>query len=212
MKKWVFYTGIAVLLLAVLYWGFMPSDSVGTRVALAASNPAVLPLNDGSPTPDSTPSTRASATAVLAAPTASTKEIEPVTVAAPKLSDRALPSLTRVIEPLKTVQISERTVAVLGTRDVQRGNVTQTVLVLRDEVSGQLDYRQSALRFVLQPGQDYEAFILERGNAQRLFVNPLYGEIAVDAAAIASEYNALSADKRVVKVQFTPLTVQKKLR
>ena len=78
--------------------------------------------------------------------------------------------------------------------------------------SGQLDYRQSALRFVLQPGQDYEAFIRERRNAQRVFVNLLYGDISVDPTTIAAEYTALAADKRVVKVQFIPLVVPSKPR
>ena len=79
-----------------------------------------------------------------------------------------------------------------------------TVLVLRDEASGQLDYRQSALRLVLQPGTDYEAFIRERRHAQRVFVNPLYADIAVDAALIAFEYTALAADSQVVQVRFIP--------
>lgn len=122
------------------------------------------------------------------------------------------PALTRALEPPPTFQIDGRKWAVLGTRDVPQGNTQQTVLVLRDEASGQLDYRQPALRFELQPGTDYEAFIRERRNAQRVFVNPLYGDVSVDSAYIAAEYTALADDKRVVKVQFIPLVVPTKPR
>ena len=128
------------------------------------------------------------------------------------------PALTRSLEPPPTFQIEDRKWSVLGTRVVPSGdgkndqNGPKTVLVLRDEVSGQLDFRQSALRFVLQPGTDYEAFIRERRHAQRVFVNPLYGDISVDPASIAAEYMALASDKRVVKVQFIALVVQAKPR
>lgn len=83
-----------------------------------------------------------------------------------------------------------------------------TTLVLRDETSGQLEFRQSALRFVLNEGQDYESFIRSRTNATRLFANPLYGDIGVDPSRIATEYAALASDPRVSKVMFIPLEVR----
>lgn len=106
------------------------------------------------------------------------------------------------------VAIGGRNWTVLGTRDLGSGNAKQTILVLRDEASGQLDYRQSALRFVLNEGQDYESFIRSRSNATRLFANPLYGDIAVDASNIAAEYAALASDPRIAKVMFIPLDVR----
>ena len=130
----------------------------------------------------------------------------------------ASPLPTRSLDPPPTFQIEDRKWAVLGTRATpQRDsknsqNSARTVLVLRDEASGQLDYRQSALRFVLHPGTDYEAFIRERRNAQRMFVNTMYGDISVDPAYIAAEYTALVSDKRVVKVEFIPLAVSTQSR
>ena len=82
----------------------------------------------------------------------------------------------------------------------------------RDEASGQLHYRQSALRLVLKEGEDYEAFIRERTQARRVFVNPLYGDIAVDAALISAEYTALANDARVSQVMFIPLPTPAKPR
>ncbi len=106
------------------------------------------------------------------------------------------------------LKIGDRAWRVLGSREVVNTSGKQTVLVLRDEASGQLDYRQSALRFVLNAGQDYEDFIRSRSNVTRLFANPLYGDIGVDAANIAAEYSALAMDARVSKVMFIPLEVK----
>lgn len=102
--------------------------------------------------------------------------------------------------------------SVLGTREAVNDGGSQTILVLRDELSGQLEYRQSALRVVLREGLDYESFIRERPHARRLFVNPLYGEIAVDPAQIGAEYLALSSDPRVLKVSFLPIAVPLKAK
>lgn len=125
----------------------------------------------------------------------------------------AMPELARSLpEQGATVNIGDREWRVLGSRELVNASGTQTVLVLRDEASGQLDYRQSALRFVLNEGQDYEAFIRSRSNATRLFANPLYGDIAVDAANIAAEYTALSTDSRVSKVMFIPLDIKPKAK
>jgi len=122
------------------------------------------------------------------------------------------PPLTRQLEPAPKVPMAGRDWSVLGTREAVNNGAKQTILVLRDELSGQLEYRQSALRVVLREGQDYESFIRERPHARRLFVNPLYGEIAVDPARIGAEYLALSADPRVLKVSFLPIAVPLKAK
>ena len=124
-----------------------------------------------------------------------------------------MPDLTRRLpEDGAAVKIGDREWRVLGSREAVSASGKQAILVLRDELSGQLDYRQSALRFVLNEGQDYESFIRSRGNATRLFANPLYGDIGVDAANIAAEYTALASDVRVNKVIFIPLEVKPKAR
>lgn len=117
-----------------------------------------------------------------------------------------MPVLARSLLPIERVRIAERDWAVLGTREAPEGSGTKTVLVLRDEVSGQLDFRQSALRFVLRDGLDYEAFIRGLPRAQRRFVNVLYGEVDVDAADIAAVYRGLARDPRVQRVNFIPIT------
>jgi hypothetical protein len=117
------------------------------------------------------------------------------------------PDLTRPLPPMPTIQIGGRDWKVLGTNDIVNDHGKQSILVLRDEESGQLAYRQSALRFVLKDGVDYESFIVERTLARRLFANPLHGDIAVDAADIGAEYAVLSGDPRVIKVVFIPLVV-----
>lgn len=122
------------------------------------------------------------------------------------------PALTRQLEPAPKVLMAGRDWSVLGTREAVNDGGSQTILVLRDELSGQLEYRQSALRVVLREGLDYESFIRERPHARRLFVNPLYGEIAVDPAQIGAEYLALSSDPRVLKVSFLPIAVPLKAK
>ena len=124
-----------------------------------------------------------------------------------KHSPTGMPELTRALEQVQSVQMAGREWSVLGTRDVVNDLGKQVVLVLRDEISGQLDYRQSALRVVLREGVDYESFISARPNAKRLFVNPLYGEIGVDAAYIGAQYAALASDPRVLSVNFIALAV-----
>ncbi len=134
--------------------------------------------------------------------------------AAPATARRVFdtPELTVRLPDPAPVKIGDRDWAVLGTREVVNPAGRLATLVLRDEASGQLDYRQSALRFVLNEGQDYEAFIRSRSNATRLFANPLYGDISVDPANIAAEYTALARDPRVSKVMFIPLEVKPSLK
>ncbi len=118
-----------------------------------------------------------------------------------------MPELTRPLEQVQSVQMAGREWSVLGTKDVVNELGKQSVLVLRDEISGQLEYRQSALRVVLREGVDYEAFISALPNAKRLFVNQLYGEIGVDAAYIGAQYASLASDPRVLRVNFIALAV-----
>lgn len=119
-----------------------------------------------------------------------------------------MPDLTHPLASPAVVRMGDRDWAVLGTNDVLIDKIKTSTLVLRDEASGQLEYRQTALRFVLVDGQDYEAFIRSRPNATRLFVNPIYGDINVDPSRIGAEYMALSSDPRVSKVMFIPLEIR----
>jgi hypothetical protein len=64
-------------------------------------------------------------------------------------------------------------------------------------------------RCVLVEGQDQESFIRSRSQAARVFVNPLDGDIPVDASRIATEYADLAGDRRVSKVMFVPLEVRR---
>lgn len=214
MKNWLPVTGIVALLASSCYWLIMHPGAVG---ATTASAPSASPASENTALMSGSDSTAPPATTAAGTAAASTENIPNVLATTPGAhgagSIRALPpALTRSIDPPQTLQIEDRKWVVLGTRDVAQTAGQTKVLVLRDETSGQLDYRQSALRFMLQPGTDYEAFIRGRRNAQRLFVNLMYGEVAVDAAYIADEYTALSRDKRVVKVQFMPLVVPVNLR
>lgn len=129
------------------------------------------------------------------------------TPSASKGNPATMPELTRPLEQVQSVQMAGRDWSVLGTKDVVNELGKQVVLVLRDELSGQLEYRQSALRVVLREGEDYESFISARPNAKRLFVNPLYGEMGVDAAHIGAEYAALASDPRVLRVNFIALAM-----
>ncbi|MBP6645283.1 MAG: hypothetical protein KA207_05460 [Burkholderiaceae bacterium] len=124
----------------------------------------------------------------------------------------SVPTPKRSFDNAPVVVVGDREWRVLGARESVDSGKTQTVLVLRDEASGQLHYRQSALRLVLKEGEDYEAFIRERTQARRVFVNPLYGDIAVDAALISAEYTALANDARVSQVMFIPLPTPAKPR
>lgn len=214
MKKWILVSSIVALLVLGGYWASAPSKPEQAVAKLAAMTPVISTNIDQS---NSSLTAKPSiAAAESSAQTSSMpNSISPTASATADTPDSGVdvkPTLTRTIVPPQIVEIGQRTWAVLGTRETPQGNAMQTVLVLRDQNSGQLDYRQSALRFELQPGTDYEAFIRERRNTQRLFVNVLYGEVAVDAAYIADEYTALSNDKRVVRVQFKPLVARPKPR
>lgn len=183
---------------AALIWYLLAASTSGT--------------SDQNPLPIATTTTPAnllgepSAPVDLAATTVPLKAQAPVARSASTPStESANPPLTRALEQVQSVQMAGREWSVLGTNDVVTDDGKQVVLVLRDEISGQLDYRQSALRVVLREGVDYEAFISALPNATRLFVNSLYGEIGVDAAHIGAQYAALASDPRVLRVVFIPL-------
>lgn len=115
--------------------------------------------------------------------------------------------LTRELSGAQAVSYDGRSRTVLGTKETTNSQSTQTVLLVRDDTSGQIDYWQPALKIVLKPGNDYEAFIRERPGLQRRFVNIEHAQVAVDAANIASEHAALSADARVASVSLMPVAV-----
>ena len=101
--------------------------------------------------------------------------------------------------------IGDRKWQLVGTQALERNGATLTTLVLQDPVSGQQDFRLSQLRFSLAPGADYEGFIAAIPGASRLFVNTLYGEVALDPANIAAVYAALTKDPRVTNVEFVAI-------
>jgi hypothetical protein len=199
---------------ATLIWYLLP---VSMPVAVTSGEAQSLPRVSAAKIP---PSHGASASVRADAATAASAPIKVQAHAASgattpsnsKNKAAGMPELTRALEQVQSVQMAGRAWSVLGTKDVVNGHGTQVVLVLRDELSGQLDYRQSALRVVLRDGVDYEAFISALPNAKRLFVNSLYGEIGVDAANIGTQYAALTSDARVLKVHFIPLAVPAKSR
>jgi hypothetical protein len=189
---------------AALIWYVLPVSTSGTSgqnqpQITASATPANI-LGAASAPADLATTTmplKAQAPAARSASTPSTSKRSPTT----------MPELTRALEQVQSVQMAGRDWSVLGTKDVVNELGKQVVLVLRDEISGQLEYRQSALRVVLREGVNYEAFISALPNATRLFVNPLYGEIGVDAAQIGAVYAALTSDPRVLRVNFIPLAM-----
>ena len=194
---------------AALIWYVLPVSTSGTSgqnqpQITASATPANI-LGAASAPADLATTTmplKAQAPAARSASTPSTSKRSPTT----------MPELTRALEQVQSVQMAGRDWSVLGTKDVVNDLGKQVVLVLRDEISGQLEYRQSALRVVLREGVDYEAFISALPNATRLFVNPLYGDIGVDAAYIGAQYAALTSDPRVLRVNFIPLAVPVRAR
>lgn len=192
-------TLLAVAVLgAVLIWQLLPDPAPTATLQGERVN---LPQKQAS-----SPLPQAPATAPHEAPAT----VVSAGASAPAAVSRApwpMPELTRPLQRMQSVPMAGRDWSVLGTRDVVNDLGKQVVLVLRDEISGQLEFRQSALRVVLRQGVDYEAFISARPNARRLFVNTLYGEIAVDAASIGDEYKALVSDPRVQSVNFIALAV-----
>ncbi len=111
--------------------------------------------------------------------------------------------LTRQLSGDHLLTMDGRRQRVLGSKDVvDQAGRSDTMLVIRDEISGQLNYRRSGLQFTLKPGVDYESFIAEHRGMRRVFVNPLYAQVMVDAAEIADQFSALSRDDRIAKLRF----------
>ena len=121
--------------------------------------------------------------------------------------------LTRQLSGEQKVTYGGRDRTVLGTKEVVNPPApAQTVLLVRDEESGQIDYWQPGLRVELKPGNDYTAFIAERTGLTRRFANSQYADVGVDAADMAKIHAELSADPRVVRVDFLPVRVPPKAR
>jgi len=194
--------GVAGLLLVLVLAYWPPShapDAVPGQPLVLPGMPVALPVPQA---PALEPVLAAAVRAVAPASVAAASAL-----ALPKVFE--MPELTRRVADAPAIRIGDRDWKVLGTRDISNNSGPVTTLLLRDEASGQIDYRQSVLRFVLVEGQDYEAFIRSRSQATRVFVNPLYGDIAVDASRIAAEYAELAGDRRVSKVMFVPLEVRR---
>lgn len=121
--------------------------------------------------------------------------------------------LTRQLSGEQKVTYGGRDRTVLGTKEVVNPPAPpQTVLMVRDEESGQIDYWQPGLRVELKPGNDYAAFIAERTGLTRRFANSQYADVGVDAADMAKLHAELTADPRVVRVEFLPVRVPPKAR
>lgn len=203
VKKAMVLAGLAVAA-ALVYVQVAQEPAMQTPVATPPSAPASAPVASTS-APEAASSVPAVSTPVAPAPQGQ------ASTTGPTMTQRKAwpaPDLTRALPEPGMVKIGDRDWAILGTRDVQGASGKLTTLVMRDEVSGQLAYSQSALRFVLSEGQDYDGFIRSRPNATRLFANPLYGDMGVDPSRIAAEYAALASDPRVAKVMFIPLEVR----
>ncbi|MCH8622111.1 hypothetical protein [Undibacterium sp. TS12] len=201
MKKYFIISSILVL--AIAFWRFysspeaaMASDeqAASRQVASQASTPATV----------ATVQSKAADVSVQTGQAMAQVQSQEAQMA---LRAQNEIRLDRRLSDYRTMKIEDRNWAILGSREAEGAAGKQTVLVLRDELSGQLAYCQSGLRFVLKDGVDYEAFIRERSKARRLFVNPLYGEIALDLADITDEYVDLSKDERVARLDFIPLAI-----
>lgn len=233
MSKLTFVTLAAVGLgLAAAVWygfeppagqaGVVPANAANATSSLAAATP-VAQANGASGASGATPAPAGLATANVVAGAMSATASGLGTGAAPiagsaaatggasgvGLSPRAWPTppLSLRLNDPTTVQVGDRPWAVLGTQSLKQGEATTAVLVLRDESSGQLDYRQSALRFSLAAGVDYEAFIAQIPKATRVFANSIYGEAPLEPADIGLAYAHLKGDSRVTSVTFSPLPV-----
>ena len=79
------------------------------------------------------------------------------------------------------------------------------MLVMREDRNVQVDYWQPALRIVLKPGDNYEAFIKGHTTLTRRFVNLEHAQVAVDVADIGRKPGALGNDPRVTSVDFMPV-------
>lgn len=194
----------------VIYAASQPADAGKSASSLLPSSPLSVV---GSPTASSAPTASvfsgatAGVSAVSATPIGATVPGQADSAAALRLQINSL-GLNRELSGAQSVSYDDRSRTILGTKETKNSQGTQTVLVIRDDSSGQIDYWQPALQFVLKPGTSYEAFMKERPAMQRRFVNIEQAQVAVDAANIAAEHAALRADARVISVNFMPVAVR----
>lgn len=154
------------------------------------------------------PAAAAPAAAAPAAVAPSQANTKPITAA--ELADL---KLTRTLTGEHRFTQGGRPHTVLGTKDTEGANGgTQAMLVTRDQVSGQITYSLPALQFTLNGGVDADAFIAEHPHMTKRFANPMYLQVDLDAANVASELEAAARDPRVAKVGFVPLPTKKSTR
>lgn len=186
--------------------GWMLAGDGGWRAAVAAVRAVTAGPGTGAPAPlgvqGGHDASAKRAVATLAAP-GSAPTASPV--AAVALTGRRIAELgmTRQLAGEHRIELEGRPYRVLGSKEVSdpSGKV-ETLLLIHDDLSGQVRYFVSGLQFTLVPGTDAEAFIREHPRQRRVFVNPVYAQVAVDAAEIATEYNRLRTDARVASVRF----------
>lgn len=185
--------------------GWMLADDGGWRAAVAAVRAATVGPGTGASAPlgaqgghaASVPgglSTMAPGSGPAAGP-----------VAAVALTGRRIAELgmTRQLAGEHRIELEGRPYRVLGSKEVSDPNgKVDTLLLIHDEHSGQVRYFLSGLQYSLVPGTDAEAFIREHPRQRRVFVNPVYAQVAVDAAEIATEYQRLRQDARVASLRF----------
>ena len=197
----------------VIYAASQPADAGKAASSLtSALSPSVVGSLAASSAPAASVLSGATAgvnavSAVSATPIGATASGQIDSATALRLQINSL-GLSRELSGVHSVSYDDRSRTVLGTKETKNSQGSQTVLVIRDDSSGQIDYWQPALQFVLKPGNSYEAFIKERPAMQRRFVNIEQAQVAVDAANIAAEHAALKADTRVASVNFMPVVVR----
>ena len=188
-----------------------PGEHVGA--VLAANVPPLPPVAaPATPTPlesvDAGARATAPATAAPAVVAPSQANTKPITAA--ELADL---KLTRTLTGEHRFTQGGRPHTVLGTKDTEGANGgTQAMLVTRDQVSGQITYSLPALQFTLNGSIDADAFIAEHPHMTKRFANPMYLQVDLDAANVASELEAAARDPRVAKVGFVPLPTKKSTR
>lgn len=113
--------------------------------------------------------------------------------------------LTRRLQGAHPLRIDGVDLEILGTQLPSEGRADEPYLVVRNPRTGEVKYWQSGLRFAVRQGVDPEYFIRQNIEMRRLFVNPQYAEVAVDAAQLSAVYARMSADPRVAGVRLLPI-------
>lgn len=184
--------------------GWLLAGDGGWRAAVAAVRAATV----GAPaSPDAQGGTEASAPRAFPAMATGSGSITAgsASAVAVALTGRRIAELgmTRQLAGEHPIELEGRPYRVLGSKEVSDSNGrVDTLLLIHDDLSGQVRYFLSGLQYTLVPGTDAEAFIREHPRQRRVFVNPVYAQVAVDAAEIAAEYNRLRRDARVASLRF----------